>query len=131
MVEANEIRLRQVVVNLLDNAIKYTPEGGRIVVRVKTEPNWAILEVIDNGIGISQEALPHVFDRFYRSEQVEARKARGTGLGLSMVQSIVEAHGGKVTVESSEDKGSTFRVEFPRLELQMARNLNTDSKSTE
>jgi heavy metal sensor kinase len=131
MVEANEIRLRQVVVNLLDNAIKYTPEGGRIVVRVKTEPNWAILEVTDNGIGISQEALPHVFDRFYRSEQVEARKARGTGLGLSMVQSIVEAHGGKVTVESSEDKGSTFRVEFPRLELQMARNLNTDSKSTE
>ena len=93
--------------------------------RVKAGPHQAILEVADNGIGISSEALPHVFDRFYRSEQIEARKARGTGLGLSMVQSIVEAHGGKVTVESRENEGSTFWVELPRLELQMARKLNS------
>jgi heavy metal sensor kinase len=131
MVEANEVRLRQVVVNLLDNAIKYTPEGGKIAVRVKAEPHWAVLEVADNGIGISGEALPRVFDRFYRSEQVEARKARGTGLGLSMVQSIVEAHGGKVTVESSENEGSTFRVELPRLELHMAQKLNVTASSSE
>jgi heavy metal sensor kinase len=131
MVEANEVRLRQVVVNLLDNAIKYTPEGGRIVVRVKAAPHRAILEVSDNGIGISNEALPRVFDRFYRSEQIEARKARGTGLGLSMVQSIVEAHGGKVTVESQESEGSTFWVELPRLELHMARKLNTTASSSE
>jgi heavy metal sensor kinase len=121
MVEANEIRLRQVVVNLLDNAIKYTPEGGKITVRVTGEPSWAILEVSDNGIGISQEALPHVFERFYRSGQIQARKARGTGLGLSMVQSIVEAHAGKVEVESRENEGATFRVRLPRLELQMTR----------
>ena len=124
MVEANEIRLKQVVVNLLDNAIKYTPEGGKITVRVTGEPSWAVLEVRDNGIGISKEALPHVFERFYRSEQIQARKARGTGLGLSMVQSIVDAHAGKVEVESRENEGATFRVHLPRLQLQMARKAN-------
>ncbi|MCE0524199.1 MAG: ATP-binding protein [Methylacidiphilales bacterium] len=118
-VEANEVRLKQVVVNLLDNAIKYTPEGGKITVRVLGEPSWAILEVSDNGIGISEEALPHVFERFYRSEQIQARKARGTGLGLSMVLSIVEAHAGKVEVESRENEGATFRVRLPRFELRM------------
>ena len=117
MVEANEARLKQVVVNLLDNAIKYTPEGGKIIVQVTTEASWAVLEICDNGIGISQEALPHVFERFYRSEQILARKARGTGLGLSMVQTIVDAHAGKVTVESRENEGATFRVQLPRLEL--------------
>jgi len=122
MVEANEVRLKQVIVNLLDNAIKYTPEGGKIEVRVKSEPSWAILEVRDNGIGISQEALPHVFERFYRSEQVQARKARGTGLGLAMVLSIVEAHAGKVVVNSRENEGATFLVQLPRLELRMADN---------
>jgi heavy metal sensor kinase len=120
MVVGNEVRLKQVVVNLLDNAIKYTPEGGAITVRVAAEPSGAILEVRDNGIGISQDALPHVFERFYRSEQVQARQARGTGLGLSMVLSIVEAHGGKVEVESRENEGATFRVCLPRLELRMA-----------
>ncbi len=120
MVEANEVRLKQVVVNLLDNAIKYTPEGGKIAVRVQAESSLAVLEVVDNGIGISPKALPHVFERFYRSEQIQARKARGTGLGLSMVLSIVEAHAGKVSVKSRENEGALFRVELPRLELQMA-----------
>lgn len=124
MVEASEVRLKQVVVNLLDNAIKYTPEGGKITVRVVGKPSWVVLEVSDNGIGISQEALPHVFERFYRSEQVLARKARGTGLGLSIVQSIVEAHAGKVTVESRENEGATFRVQLPRFELHMGRKRN-------
>jgi len=127
MVEANEVRLKQVVVNLLDNAIKYTPEGGKIRVRIIGEPSWAILEVSDNGIGISKEALPHVFERFFRSEQIQARKARGTGLGLSMVHSIVEALGGEVEVESRENEGATFRVRLPRLELQMARKLSLSS----
>lgn len=115
MVEANEVRLKQVVVNLLDNAIKYTPEGGKIIVHVTAEPSWAVLEVRDNGIGISPEALPHVFERFFRSEQIQARKARGTGLGLSMVHSIVESHGGKVEVESRENHGAIFRVRLPCL----------------
>jgi heavy metal sensor kinase len=130
-IEANDVRIRQVVVNLVDNAIKYTPEGGKVTVRVKALPRRALLQVIDNGIGISSEALPRVFDRFYRSEQVQARKLRGTGLGLSMVQSIVEAHGGKVTVESRENEGSTFSVELPRLELHLARKSNVTASPSE
>ena len=129
MVEANETRLKQVVVNLIDNAIKYTPEGGKITVQVRAEGNEAILEVIDNGIGIAETALPHVFKRFYRSEQVQARRARGTGLGLSMVQSILEAHGGSVSVESRENEGSTFRVRLPRLDLRMATAANLASSA--
>ena len=127
MVAANELRLRQVVVNLLDNAIKYTPDGGKITVRVAAEPSWALLEVSDSGIGITREALPHVFERFYRSEQIQARKAGGTGLGLSMVQSIVEAHSGKVEVESHEGEGATFRVRLPRLERSTARKPELSS----
>ena len=84
MVDANEVRLRQVVVNLLDNAIKYTPEGGKISVMVRASLDEAIMEIADDGIGISVEALPHVFERFYRSEQVQTHRVRGTGLGLSM-----------------------------------------------
>jgi heavy metal sensor kinase len=120
MVAASEVRLKQVVVNLLDNAIKYTPEGGKITVRVAAESSWVVLEVRDNGIGISAEALPHVFERFFRSEQIQARKARGTGLGLSMVHSIVDSHGGKVEVESRENQGAIFRVRLPRLEVPAA-----------
>jgi heavy metal sensor kinase len=124
MVEANEVRLKQVLVNLLDNAIKYTPDGGKIKVAVSHDGFSAFLEVSDNGIGISPEALPHVFERFYRSEQPEARRESGTGLGLSMVQAIVESHRGKVTVESREGSGSIFRVQMPRLELHLQRRLN-------
>jgi len=128
MVEANEVRLKQVLVNLLDNAIKYTPEGGQIAVAVSHDGTSAYLEVRDNGIGISTEALPHVFERFYRSEQPKARRASGTGLGLSMVQAIVESHRGQVTVESREDAGSVFRVQLPRLELHLKRRLRESSR---
>jgi heavy metal sensor kinase len=124
MVEANEVRLKQVLVNLLDNAIKYTPEGGKIEVTISHDGSNAFLEVSDNGIGISTEALPHVFERFYRSEQPIARRASGTGLGLSMVQAIVESHRGRVTVESREGSGSVFRVQLPRLELRLPGRVN-------
>jgi heavy metal sensor kinase len=129
MVEANEVRLKQVLVNLLDNAMKYTPSGGKIAVRVSSDAASAILEVEDNGIGISSEALPHVFERFYRSEQHAARVVDGTGLGLSMVQSIVESHRGKITVQSREGHGSVFRVEVPRLELNLAQRSRLAPKS--
>ena len=131
MVDANEVRVKQVIVNLLDNAIKYTPEGGKITVRVSHEASHALLEVEDNGIGISVEALPHVFERFYRSEQPQARRAGGTGLGLSMVQSIVEAHRGKVAVESREHFGCVFRVQLPHLELNVARLAHAHGKTVE
>ena len=128
MVEANEVRLKQVVVNLVDNAIKYTPESGRITVQVAAENSEAILEVTDNGIGISAEALPHIFQRFYRSEQAEARRARGTGLGLSMVQSILEAHGGKISVESREGNGACFRILLPLSDVQLPVSLGPHPK---
>ena len=118
LVLGNELRLRQIVVNLLDNAIKYTSNGGAIQIRAWTEESSTMLEIKDSGIGISEKALPHVFERFYRSDQALAREAQGTGLGLSMVEAIAEAHRGKVSVESHEGAGATFRVELPRLQTE-------------
>jgi len=114
LVEGDRIRLNQVVVNLLDNAIKFTPEGGTVKLRVCVVNNRALLEVADNGIGIEPEALPRVFDRFSRLDP--SRLHQGplrAGLGLSIVRSICNAHGGEVTVESTPGKGTCFRVELP------------------
>jgi heavy metal sensor kinase len=112
-VEGDQVRLRQVVVNLLDNAIKYTPVGGTILVRVRAEADRAILEIVDTGIGISPAALPHVFDRFFRSAEAKAGRIEGTGLGLAIVQSIVEAHGGTVVAERKDSGGTVVRVGLP------------------
>jgi heavy metal sensor kinase len=112
-VDADPARLKQVVVNLLDNAIKYTPERGRVSISVVKQDSRAVLEVADNGIGISADDLPHVFERFYRADKARSRQMGGTGLGLSIVRSICLAHGGCVTVNSTEGRGSLFRVELP------------------
>jgi heavy metal sensor kinase len=112
-VDADPARLKQVVVNLLDNAIKYTPERGRVRISVVEQDSHAVLEVADNGIGISADDLPHVFERFYRADKARSRQMGGTGLGLSIVRSICLAHGGRVTVNSTEGRGSLFRVELP------------------
>jgi heavy metal sensor kinase len=112
-VDADPARLKQVVVNLLDNAIKYTPERGRVSISVVKQDSRAVLEVADNGIGISADDLPHVFERFYRADKARSRQMGGTGLGLSIVRSICLAHGGGVTVNSTEGRGSLFRVELP------------------
>ena len=112
-VEGDRARLKQVVVNLLDNAIKYTPKGGSINIRVKATKGSAVFDVEDNGIGMPAGALPHVFDRFYRIDKARSRQMGGAGLGLSIVKSICTAHGGWVEVESSEGQGSRFRVELP------------------
>jgi heavy metal sensor kinase len=113
MVQGDRSRLKQVAVNLLDNAIKYTPEGGAIHVRTATRNGTAVLEVSDNGIGIPPDALPHVFERFYRVDKARSRQLGGAGLGLSIVKSICTAHSGRVEVESKEGEGSSFRVELP------------------
>jgi anti-sigma regulatory factor (Ser/Thr protein kinase) len=110
---ADPSRLKQVVVNLLDNAIKYTPEGGKVSISVTRRDHRAILEVADTGLGISANDLPHIFDRFYRADKARSRQTGGTGLGLSIVRSICQAHGGQVTVNSAEGRGSRFRVELP------------------
>ena len=115
MVAGDISRLKQVVVNLLDNAIKYTPERGHVALKVFTEASKAVLEVADNGVGIAPDALPHVFERFYRADKARSRDQGGAGLGLSIVRSIVQAHGGQVDIQSSEGKGTLFRMELPLL----------------
>jgi two-component system, OmpR family, sensor kinase len=113
MVRGDSARLKQVAVNLLDNAIKYTPSGGSITVDVSAHDNEAALEVADTGIGIPADALPHVFERFYRADKARSRELGGAGLGLSIVEAICRAHGGKVEVESTEGSGSRVTVRLP------------------
>jgi heavy metal sensor kinase len=112
-VEGDLARLKQVVVNLLDNAIKYTPEGGSVRLGVSSLDGKAVVEVTDTGIGIPPEALPHVFERFYRVDQSRSRQPDGAGLGLAIIMSICKAHGGEIEAESAVGRGSTFRVRLP------------------
>jgi heavy metal sensor kinase len=112
-VEGDRTRLQQVIVNLVDNAIKYTQGGGSVGVSVGSEGDSAILEVSDNGPGIPAQALSHVFERFYRADKARSRASGGTGLGLSIVKAICAAHNAEVKVSSQEGRGTTFRVELP------------------
>jgi signal transduction histidine kinase len=113
----DESRIKQVLVNLLDNAIKYSREGGHIVTSVRTDDNTAVLTVTDDGVGIPVDALPHIFERFYRAEEARPRGSAGAGLGLSIVQAICRAHGGTVSVASTEGKGTTVQVRLPSPDL--------------
>jgi heavy metal sensor kinase len=112
-VEGDQARLKQVVVNLLDNAIKYTLQGGVVGLTVRVINSRAVLEIGDNGIGIPAEALPRVFDRFFRVDEARSREQGGAGLGLSIVKSICTAHHGRVEASSLPGRGSHFRVELP------------------
>jgi two-component system heavy metal sensor histidine kinase CusS len=106
-------RLRQVVINLLDNALKYTPEGGAVTVRVGRRNGAGFLAVEDTGIGIAPEHLPHVFDRFYRVDKARTRAEGGTGLGLSIARSIVQNHGGAIHLSSIPGQGTVCTVTLP------------------
>ncbi len=110
---ADKSKLRQVVYNLLDNAIKYSQEGGKIDLSVLRSGRDIVMTVKDNGPGIKAEHLTHVFDRFYRVDKARSRDSGGTGLGLSIVRQIVLLHGGNIRAESEEGKGSSFIVELP------------------
>jgi heavy metal sensor kinase len=112
-VAGDRLRLKQVLVNLLDNAIKYTGETGTIELIVREESGRALLGVADNGIGIASAEQPYVFDRFYRTDKARTRATGGAGLGLSIVKAIVVAHEGRVSVASVEGKGTTLWVELP------------------
>jgi heavy metal sensor kinase len=112
-VQGNRVRLKQVVVNLLDNAIKYTPEKGAIQLRVHGVNGHAVLEVQDNGIGIPPDALPHVFERFYRVDPARSADSESAGLGLAIVKAICIAHGAEVEARSVVGSGSCFRVKVP------------------
>jgi heavy metal sensor kinase len=112
-VKGSHVRLKQVVVNLLDNAIKYTPEKGAIQLRVHGVNGHAVLEVKDNGIGIPPDALPLIFERFYRVDKARSADSESAGLGLSIVKSICIAHGAEVEAQSTVGSGSCFRVKLP------------------
>jgi heavy metal sensor kinase len=107
-------RLKQIIVNLLDNAIRFSLRGGEVALRTASDDSGSVLEISDTGIGIPAAALPQVFDRFYRVDAARSREDGGAGLGLSIVKSICSTHGAEVDVESRPRVGSTFRVRFPR-----------------
>src|SRR6478752_10356103 len=109
----DELRIRQAVANLLANARAHTPHGTSIAVALATAGDDRTIEVSDNGPGIAADDLPHLFERFYRVDASRARRSGGSGLGLSIVQAIAEAHGGSVRVESSEGKGAVFTIALP------------------
>jgi signal transduction histidine kinase len=112
-VRGDAVRLKQVVLNLGDNAVKYTPEGGRVSIRLRAAAGDAVLEVTDTGIGISAEHLPHLFDRLFRADAAD-RSVTGTGLGLAIAKRIVVAHRGTLEVRSQPERGSTFTVRLRR-----------------
>lgn len=110
---SDPIQIERVVINLLVNAINYTPPVGEIVLRTFMLDSRLVVECQDNGIGITPADMPHIFDRFYRGDKARSTETGGMGLGLSIVQKIVETHGGQITVTSEPGKGSLFRVSFP------------------
>ncbi len=110
---ADSGKLAQVCYNIIENAIKYTPDGGTITVSLAKVGRDAVLDISDTGVGIPAEDLPHVFDRFYRVDKARSRETGGTGLGLSIVKQIVRLHAGTVTVASEFGKGTTFTVQLP------------------
>jgi heavy metal sensor kinase len=113
----DEDLIRRMILNLLDNAVKYTPAGGEISLALGRQNGNAEIIVRDTGIGIPEAAQPHVFDRFYRVDKARARAMGGAGLGLSIAQWIVEVHGGEINLVSTPDKGSTFTVVIPVTQL--------------
>lgn len=113
-VHGDETQLTSMFTNLVDNAVKYTPPGGRVEVTGGFEGSEIVIRVSDTGIGIPQASLPRIFERFYRVDKARSKETGGTGLGLSIVRHIAENHGGRVTVESTLGEGSTFTVYLPR-----------------
>jgi signal transduction histidine kinase len=115
LINGDELRLEQAIQNLIQNAIKYSPKGGAIQVRLERNGTHASISIVDPGIGIPAEALPQLFHRFYRAPNVDSQHISGLGVGLYVVKEIVELHGGMVEVQSDEGTGSTFTLTMPLL----------------
>jgi two-component system phosphate regulon sensor histidine kinase PhoR len=111
--ELDKDRIAAVLVNLLGNAVKYTPEGGRVTFRVNVKDQQIAISVEDSGVGIAEDEVGKVFEKFFRSSDPRVQAQTGTGLGLALAQEVVRLHGGKITVESEINKGSTFSVMLP------------------
>ncbi|KOP23317.1 histidine kinase [Hapalosiphon sp. MRB220] len=113
MLRINPDLMRQAVANLLSNACRYTPSGGRISLQVFLQSRWVVIAVQDSGIGIPETDLPHIFERFYRVDNVRSRQTGGFGLGLAIAQQIVQAHGGEIIATSRLGEGSTLQIKLP------------------
>jgi two-component system sensor histidine kinase VicK len=112
-VEVDTDKIQQVLDNIMNNAIKYSPDGGVITCRLVETHNHVIMSITDQGLGIPKEAISHVFDRFYRVDKARSRAQGGTGLGLAISKEVVQMHGGRIWVESREGEGSTFYISLP------------------
>ena len=112
-VNGDTLKLQQVLYNIIDNAIKYTPRGGEVHCALNRSGKNAVIRVSDTGVGIPAEDLPHIFDRFYRVDKARSRETGGTGLGLSIVKQFVNLHGGTIDAKSTFGKGTTFIIELP------------------
>ncbi len=112
-VEIDQDKLIQVIDNIMNNAIKYSPDGGTIYVRLMSTHNQLVLSIQDQGLGIPQESIPHLFDRFYRVDKARSRAQGGSGLGLSIAKEEIELHNGTIWVNSIENKGTTFFISLP------------------
>ena len=110
---ADSAAIERLLLSILDNAVKYTPIGGRVTVRASAHPRSAVIEIEDSGIGIAESDLPHIFERFFRADQARSREIRGSGLGLSIARWIADMHQGSIEVTSSLGKGSCFRIRLP------------------
>lgn len=112
-IQGDREHIKRLLLNLIDNAIKYTPAGGRVTLSLRGDGKWAYLEIADTGIGLTETEQKKIFHRFYRAAEARSQSGGGAGLGLSIVQSIAEAHGGTIQVESTPGQGSTFTVSLP------------------
>ena len=115
---ADQNRVSQVIINLVSNAVKYTPEHGIIKIFISEDKQFVRLSVSDNGIGIPEDELPYVFERFYRADKSRNRMTGGSGIGLAIVKSIVTAHGGMVEADSHLNEGSRFVVKLPKNKME-------------
>jgi two-component system phosphate regulon sensor histidine kinase PhoR len=113
-VRADPERIGQVLMNLLHNAVKFSPSGGRVMVGARLEPAEVVVSVRDEGIGIAERELERIFERFYKVDRARVRGKGGTGLGLAIARHVVEGHGGRIVAESEEGVGSTFSFTIPR-----------------
>ncbi len=127
-IRGDELRLRQMFLNLIANGIKYTQAGGRVEIALALQDDQAVVRVTDTGIGIPAEHIPHIFDRFYRIDKARNRDDGGSGLGLAISKGIIEAHAGRITVDSVPGKGSTFTVYLPLLRPSQSRHRPTDTE---
>ncbi len=120
MLELDPDMITQAVINLMSNAMRYTPEGGWVVVSVSLDRKHVMISVSDTGIGIAKEDLSRIFGRFWRADASRAREAGGLGVGLAVTKQIIERHHGFIAVESELEKGTTFTIHLPREHVQQS-----------